>query len=586
MIARANESGTDNVFRYHDETKHRMQRYARSLGYLDWATQPNPFRRYLGAPIIHLPLQQRDTSPPYDSLFTSSLPDTAPMTHDTLAALFEHSLAISAWKELQGARWALRCNPSSGNLHPTESYLIAGPIEGLHDRPGLYHYAPDKHALERRRELDMPAWESMRAQEPHTVFIALTSIYWREAWKYGERAYRYCELDIGHALGTLSLASATLGWRANLLDDFGTAQLADLLGLDVTPGTREHEREAPECLVAITAGPTPAMLPVAAWNADTPWLGKPNTLSADHVHWEIIDTVANATAKPAEPPTAIEPPQSTAISAPTRLAHRTHATAWQIVKQRRSAVAMDAATAIDTDCFYTMLARIMPSNTPPWPVWPYTPRVHLAIFVHRVTGLPQGLYLLIRHPPASNNVPTHNEMPSARHVPHSNSFEGVPNHNHHAPIDILRAAFRPEFTWETPQDCPPTLPLFRLTSSDCRRAATQVCCMQDIAGDGAFSVGMIAEFDHPIRTLGPWMYPRLFWECGLIGQVLYLEAEAAGVRATGIGCFFDDLMHDLLGIQDCAFQSLYHFTVGGPVEDHRLTTHSPYNPVPHTETAR
>ena len=36
------------------------------------------------------------------------------------------------------------------------------------------------------------------------------------------------------------------------------------------------------------------------------------------------------------------------------------------------------------------------------------------------------------------------------------------------------------------------------------------------------------------------MYRRLFWECGLIGQVLYLEAEAAGVRGTGIGCFYDD----------------------------------------------
>jgi len=27
---------------------------------------------------------------------------------------------------------------------------------------------------------------------------------------------------------------------------------------------------------------------------------------------------------------------------------------------------------------------------------------------------------------------------------------------------------------------------------------------------------------------------KLFWEAGLLGQVLYLEAEAAGVRGTGI----------------------------------------------------
>ena len=48
------------------------------------------------------------------------------------------------------------------------------------------------------------------------------------------------------------------------------------------------------------------------------------------------------------------------------------------------------------------------------------------------------------------------------------------------------------------------------------------------------------------------------------------------MRATGIGCFFDDEMHDLLGISDHAWQSLYHFTAGGPVDDPRLSTLPPY----------
>jgi hypothetical protein len=64
----------------------------------------------------------------------------------------------------------------------------------------------------------------------------------------------------------------------------------------------------------------------------------------------------------------------------------------------------------------------------------------------------------------------------------------------------------------------------------------------------------------------------LYWECGLVGQVLYLEAEALGVRGTGIGCYFDDSVHELLGIKDDKWQSLYHFTVGMPLEDHRLET--------------
>ena len=87
---------------------------------------------------------------------------------------------------------------------------------------------------------------------------------------------------------------------------------------------------------------------------------------------------------------------------------------------------------------------------------------------------------------------------------------------------------------------------------------------------------MLAEFEPSLREQGPWFYPRLFWETGLIGQLLYLEAEAAGVRGTGIGCFFDDAMHRLLGIADRNWQSLYHFTVGGAVEDTRLKTLHPY----------
>ena len=54
------------------------------------------------------------------------------------------------------------------------------------------------------------------------------------------------------------------------------------------------------------------------------------------------------------------------------------------------------------------------------------------------------------------------------------------------------------------------------------------------------------------------------------------EAEAAGIRATGIGCYFDDTFHDILGLAGDRFQDLYHFTVGGPVDDPRLMTLPPY----------
>jgi hypothetical protein len=86
---------------------------------------------------------------------------------------------------------------------------------------------------------------------------------------------------------------------------------------------------------------------------------------------------------------------------------------------------------------------------------------------------------------------------------------------------------------------------------------------------------MLARFRENIET-APYRYRWLFWEAGMIGQVLYLEAEAHSLRGTGIGCYFDDAVHDLLGLKDDTYQSMYHFTVGLPVEDDRLTTLPPY----------
>jgi len=91
---------------------------------------------------------------------------------------------------------------------------------------------------------------------------------------------------------------------------------------------------------------------------------------------------------------------------------------------------------------------------------------------------------------------------------------------------------------------------------------------------------MLARFEPALKEHGPWFYPRLYWECGMIGQVLYLGAVASGIAATGIGCFFDDPVHQALGLEGTDFQSLYHFTVGGALEDTRLTTLPPYSDAP------
>jgi len=221
--------------------------------------------------------------------------------------------------------------------------------------------------------------------------------------------------------------------------------------------------------------------------------------------------------------------------------------AGQIIRQRRSLLACDGHTSIPAGRFYRMLERVMPRGSMPWDAIPWAPAIHFGLFVHRVEGIEPGLYALARDP---------------------------------GKLETLKAAMHGHFAWQAPPGCPEELPLYLLERGDARVLATQVSCRQEIAGEGAFSLGMLAEYEASLVAHGPSFYRRLFWEAGAIGQVLYLEAEAAGVRSTGIGCFFDDPVHQVFGLTGLAFQSLYHFTVGGPLDDPRLTTLPAYGAPP------
>ena len=105
------------VLHYHETTKHSQQRYAKSLGYMDWASQPDPFREYSDTQKIKLPHATSNATLPY-SLIDEVVP-SAPLLKESLAQFLEFSMGIAAWKESGGNTWAVRCNASSGNLHPT-----------------------------------------------------------------------------------------------------------------------------------------------------------------------------------------------------------------------------------------------------------------------------------------------------------------------------------------------------------------------------------------------------------------------------------------------------------------------------------
>src|ERR1019366_7648891 len=115
-------SALEIVAGYHQRTKHHYHRYAAAPGYMDWATQPDPFRRYRGASLLRLPLPKAGQSLPYWQLFVTESVVPAPLTIDAISLFFRYALSLTAWKSFRDSRWSLRANPSSGNLHPTEGY--------------------------------------------------------------------------------------------------------------------------------------------------------------------------------------------------------------------------------------------------------------------------------------------------------------------------------------------------------------------------------------------------------------------------------------------------------------------------------
>jgi len=532
---------------YHERTKHHTHRYARSLGYLDWDSQPDPFRTYEGAPRVELPLVADEVDTTYADLYTRDRVQARALDLSALGAFFELALGLTAWKQAGESRWALRADPSSGNLHPTEGYAISGEMPGL--EAGVCHYVSRDHALERRCALgDEQAGELARCLPEGCFVFGISSIHWREAWKYGERAFRYCQHDAGHVIGTARFAAAALGWSAVLLEQLGDDVVARALGLDRDEDCTEldpHDREHPDVLMlvgpprAVSRGLALTGIELGELLAAGEWRGRPNMLSPEHADWEVIESVAEATH--ARPTAGCSEEREHAPARADDAGRQLSAT--RIIRQRRSAVSLDRVTSLPRPAFYAMLARTDPALSPaPWDALAWCPRLHLALFVHRVDELEPGLYLLERN-------------------------EQV----HAALVKMLG----PKAEWATPPGCPDDLRLFRIGSNDYRRAAAGVSCGQDIAADGAFSLGMLAEFREQVSA-DPARYRHLFWESGIIGQVLYLEAEAYGVRGTGIGCYFDDAVHQLVGLEGDQFQSLYHFTLGGPLEDARLQTFPPY----------
>jgi SagB-type dehydrogenase family enzyme len=446
---------------------------------------------------------------------------------DWISRLLWHSMAVSAWKKGfgTGGRYSLRVNPSSGNLHPTETYLATRGFSGIED--GLYHYRADQHALEVRGSGD---WTEKLAEvleipwaADAKLIVGLTSIFWREAWKYRDRAYRYCCHDLGHAAMSVLLAARALGLEGGVVAHFSDVRLTRAIGL-------EGGDEAPMAFLVFGAdGKTERAVAAAEFST----AGIPNVLSAEEIPYELLLEMHCATilADPARPVPRADVQLPVNERSPEFAQEiKRDAALGDTVRRRRSALDFDPGTA---PMERGELEQLLDFATGDWRAdWRGnlvaemqagcgTDFVELIFYVHRVKECEPGVY-----------------------------------------------------RWDTA-----ARKLEQLHRGDVQGIAAYLSLEQALAGNACFAVSMIADLARAARVFGNRGYRYAHFEAGAIGQRLYVGATALGWGATGIGAFYDDDVHRFLGFLEkensadaskLPRQVIYHFAVGRPVRDPRI----------------
>lgn len=140
-----------------------------------------------------------------------------PLDLARVGRLLYTSYGVIGYGKEDGETVCRRPCPSAGGLYPLELYVATQRVRGLPD--GVYHYDARAHELEvRRSRLNYPELaEMLFGQEARetvlnaNLVIAISAIFERTTWKYGERGYRYVWLEAGHLGQNLCLAATALG---------------------------------------------------------------------------------------------------------------------------------------------------------------------------------------------------------------------------------------------------------------------------------------------------------------------------------------------------------------------------------------
>ena len=242
---------------YHEITKHSYTSVRAGAYALDWDNRPGPYKIYPEAGTMSLPRDIELPTMPTLEAIASPADGTNDLDLATLTRILFCANGLTRQRKVGGEDYHFRAAASAGALYPIETYIAAVNVDGM--EAGLYHFSPADLKVQGLRRGDWrEAIAHATAQTTANIasianaraILIMSAVFWRSAWKYHARAYRYCFWDSGTIVANLLAASAAEGISAEVVTAFADSEVETLIGVD-------GESEGVMCLVALGSAGAP-----------------------------------------------------------------------------------------------------------------------------------------------------------------------------------------------------------------------------------------------------------------------------------------------------------------------------------------
>lgn len=222
------------VREYHKLSSLSTEKLAAPRPRVDLSKKPSIYKKYPGSSSVALSSQWVECSKPLSDAL--DLEDVIPERGDAPMSFEELSTLLYLTSGITDQARELRAAPSAGARYPTETYVLVQAVKGVSN--GLYYYNVKNHELDKLKVTEKPLQMLVQAtgqteNMSHAMAILIfSSRFYSSAWKYGDRAYRYCLLDAGHNIQNAMLAANAMAYQSYPLTKFDDGIVNAMLNIN------------------------------------------------------------------------------------------------------------------------------------------------------------------------------------------------------------------------------------------------------------------------------------------------------------------------------------------------------------------